>query len=129
MTSQGTVALTITPLDMEQSDPRWAATCNILRQQLQTLNELDVSVPEPSQVPKDAKGDPITIGAFILTLAAAPAMVKLVEVLNTWVSNLGKRKVDMTISIRDKEFTAKAEGYSKAEVQSMMEIVAKQINK
>ena len=123
------IQLTITPEDLEPDHPQWVAICNNLRQELEDIENLSISLPTPEETPKDAKGEPVSIGAFILALAAAPAVVKLVGCLNTWLRNLGNRKVTITLTKGKQKITASATGFSEAAVRNIVASAGEQLDK
>lgn len=129
MAQKAKIKLTITPVDLAHDDYRWETICNNLRHELKEIEDISISIPAPDEVPIGAKGEPITIGAFILAMSAAPAVIKLVECLNNWIKNLGRRKFTVTLILDDKKITAGATGYSETAVQRMVESVAGQLNK
>jgi hypothetical protein len=73
-----------------------------------------------SDVPRDAKGDPLTIGAFVLGLAAAPAVVKLVGCLESWIKSLGSRKVTIEIRAGENKLAVSSTGFSKSQVEELI---------
>jgi hypothetical protein len=70
------IDLVATPENFEKG-LEWAAMCDQLRRQLSAETELTVSIPLAGTTPKNAKGEPITIGALVIALASAPAVINL----------------------------------------------------
>jgi hypothetical protein len=114
------MALVLTPKDFDSDDPIWEQMCLELQELLQSDPEIVVSVPHPDDLPTDAKGEPITIGIFLLTLAAAPAAYRAVQGVNTWLHSLGDRNLNVTVNSGDEEFTTDVRGFSATLVESIV---------
>jgi Effector Associated Constant Component 1 len=121
--------LVLTPENFDRSAPEWAKICAALRESLEADGEFSITTPKRDAAPRDAKGDPITIGALIIALASAPAVVKLINALNTWISNLGKRRVKMTIQVGGRKLSAEATGFSKNDMEELISAAAKALPK
>jgi hypothetical protein len=76
----------------------------LTRQLLDEIQELEVESVEmvrDNKAPKDAKGDPITLGA--LALAVLPGLLpKLIDFLQNWLTRRKDQKVRVKIGVGDR---------------------------
>ena len=69
-----------------------------LRRQLLQLSIDDAVPAEADELPRGAKGDPLTIGGLILTLAGSPELIKGVfGLVQSWLSTRSARSIAVTI--------------------------------
>jgi hypothetical protein len=65
------------------------------------LLELDIERVDPDktgEIPEGARGDPFTIGALILNLAATNGLFcKLIDTLQLWLTNRGRSSLSLEI--------------------------------
>lgn len=83
-----------------------AAELDGLTQKLRRqILELDVHSAEPLRVgnaPNGAKGDPVTVGAIVIALAASGSVLpKLIELLQTWATR--ERGHNVKVKVGDDE--------------------------
>jgi hypothetical protein len=114
------VNLSAIPENFDQQSILWLRICANLGDQLAAQEGITVSMAPASDVPRDAKGDPLTIGAFVLGLAAAPAVVKLVHCLESWIKSLGSRKVTIEIGAGKNKLKVSSTGFSKSQVEELI---------
>jgi Effector Associated Constant Component 1 len=117
------------PENFDHKSPEAAKIFRNLREALETDKEVSLSLPKSDAVVKDAKGEPITIGALVIAVASAPAVIRLAKALNTWIRTLGKRKVKITIQTRERKITADARGFSKSDVEELVNAVSEAFSK
>jgi hypothetical protein len=117
------------PENFGADSPEWTIICDHLHKQLNAERELTVSVPPPSATPKNAKGEPITIGALLIALTSAPAVIKLAQSLNTWIASLGNRKVRVEITSGNEKVIIDAKAVSGADVDRLLNSVSKALQK
>jgi len=116
--------LIATPEDFP-ADEQWEEMIRELQQLLSSDPEISVKPPPSEAVPLDAKGEPITIGVFILILSA-PAVVRAVKTLNTWIKGLGNRHAKIEVSSGDKMFVVDAKGYSTKDLEKIVKAAKEQ---
>jgi hypothetical protein len=76
-----------------------------------------------SETRQGAKGDPITIGAIVLTLIGSGGVVKsLVEVLRAWVDRKPTLKIEITRADGGKA-TVSAENLAPAQMESLCDFL------
>jgi hypothetical protein len=117
--------LTVIPENFDPDSPEWIRICNNLHSSLEADDDIILSAPKPDLVPKDVKGEPVTVGAFVIAVASAPAIVRLVGALNAWIKNLGGRKVKITIQTRGQKLTAEATGFSKRNIEDLVKLASR----
>jgi hypothetical protein len=116
--------LTVTPENFDPDSTEWVSICNHLRHSLGEDENLVLSAPKPDLVPKNAKGEPITVGAFVIAVASAPAVVQLFRSLNDWIKNLGSRKVKIAIQSQGHKITAEATGFAMSDVENLVKTMS-----
>lgn len=70
---------------------------NLTRELAQSVSsETDISTQIPEQQPRrGAKGDPITVGALVLTFFSSGAAVALIEVLKSYFGRVSNLTIDI----------------------------------
>ena len=129
MVGQVHLNLLATPQNFPAESNEWHAIARQLQQQLSSEDELAVSVPPQAAAPEDAKGEPITTGALIIALASAPAVIKLVHGINTWIANLGNRQVKIEIETKDAKITIGSKGFSESDINRLVNSVTDAVGK
>ena len=74
-----------------------------VRDEIAELNVEAVKLAPGKDLPAGAKGDPITIGSIIVTLASAGVFTGLVEVLKSWVLRREGRTVKFKAKVQGQE--------------------------
>jgi hypothetical protein len=125
MVQKAMIHFNITSEDWAQDDRRWKNICNNLKNKIEgNLKDCSITSPAAGKIENDAKGEPITTGMFIISLAAAPAVVELVKCIEKYIKNLGTRRVKIELISGNERFTMDATGYSDADLQDLVNSVA-----
>ena len=74
-----------------------------VRDEIAELEVEAVKLAPGTDLPAGAKGDPITIGSIIVTLASAGVFTGLVEVLKSWVLRREGRTVKFKAKVQGQE--------------------------
>jgi hypothetical protein len=121
--------LTAIPENFDPESPQWIGIFNSLRDNLAEDASITLSAPKPDLTPKNAKGEPITAGAFIIGVASAPAVAKLIGSLNAWIKSLANRKVKVTIQSSGQKISAEATGFAASDVEYLLRIASETLSK
>lgn len=76
----------------ELDDVRLQDSVRELRRLIESETDVEASAPAAASVP-GSKGDPVTLGALVLTFLSSSAAVSVFKVLETWITR--KRSIDV----------------------------------
>jgi hypothetical protein len=88
-----------------------------LRQQLLALDVDDVALGRDGQPPAGAKGDAITVGTLVVSLANSAGLAAICQVIRTWVTRDRGRRV----IIKDGKRTLDITGTNPAQQQQIID--------
>jgi hypothetical protein len=77
----------------------------LLREELLGLDVEDVAPARTGQAPPNARGDAITVGTLIVTLANSAGLVGVCQLLRTWVTRDQGRSITLKNGKRSLEIT------------------------
>ena len=100
--SHAPLGLTITLRD-EVGDEELDQLTRQLRDAIDELGVEEVRLAPGTGLPVGAKGDSVTLGSLVVTLASAGVFTGLVEVLKSWVLNRGGRTAHIKVKIEGQE--------------------------
>jgi hypothetical protein len=83
-----------------------------LRDEIAELGVERVGLARGSDLPPGAKGDPITVGTIIVSLASTGVLTALIELVKSWALRREGRTVKFKAKVEDREveFTYTPEG-------------------
>ena len=96
------LALTISLRDDVDEEELAHVTRN-LRDEIAELGVERVGLAPGTALPPGAKGDPITIGSLVVTLASAGVFTGLIELLKSWALRREGRTVHFKAKVQDQE--------------------------
>ena len=111
-------------LEVEMAEADADELDQLTRQLLREIEEIDVEsarLASSTNLPKGAKGDPVTIGAILVTVLPA-VMPKLVEIVGAWTQRSSGRTVKYKGNFGDTSF--EFEG-SSADLQKLLKSISK----
>lgn len=88
-----------------------------LRQELLALDVDDITLPSTHHAPAGAKGDPISIGTLVVSLANSAALVEICRVVRAWVTRDHGRR----ITLKDGDRTLEITGANTAQHQQIID--------
>jgi hypothetical protein len=91
--------------DTEQSAEQIDQLTRQFRQEVLALDVDTVTVPTVDDAPAGAKGDPVTIGTLVVTLASSRVLVSLCQLARTWVTRDHNRRITLKQGARTLEIT------------------------
>jgi hypothetical protein len=74
-----------------------------LREEIAELDVESVGLVPGAEAPRGAKGDPITIGSLVVSLASAGVFTGLIELVKSWVLRREGRAVTLKVKLPDRE--------------------------
>lgn len=115
--SEQPLELTISLRD-DVDDEELAHLTSRLRDEIAELGVDGVGLAPGTAAPPGAKGDPITIGSIVITLASAGVFTGLIELLKSWALRREGRTVKFKAKVEDREveLTYSPEGSSAEEM-------------
>lgn len=87
------------------------------RQELLGLDVEAVAVPSGGTAPSGAKGDPVTIGTLIVTMANSAVLAGICQVARAWVTGARGRH----IMIKDGDRSLEIDGASASQMQQVID--------
>jgi hypothetical protein len=88
-----------------------------LRRELLRLDVDDVALAPGGKAPADAKGDPVTVGMLIVSLANSAGLVGICQVARGWVNRDQGRR----ITVKDGKRTLEITGASSEQQQQVID--------
>jgi hypothetical protein len=88
-----------------------------LRRELLQLDVDDVALAPGGKAPADAKGDPVTVGMLIVSLANSAGLVGICQVARGWVNRDQGRR----ITVKDGKRTLEITGASSEQQQQVID--------
>jgi hypothetical protein len=76
-----------------------------LRRELLALDVDDVALARGGEAPAGAKGDPVTVGMLVVSLANSAGLVGICQVVRTWVNRDRGRRIVMKEGKRTLQIT------------------------
>jgi hypothetical protein len=89
----------------------------LLREELLTLDVDDVSLARDRQAPPGARGNAITVGTLIVTIANSAGLVGVCQLLRTWVT----RDHGRSITLKNGKRSLKITGANTAQHQQIID--------
>jgi hypothetical protein len=117
MTQESTVLLIRLGAGADADSEELDELAHQLRDDLNQLDEVSAELATGGELPKGAKGEPLTIGAILVKLAKAGGITGLLAVLGSWLSRDERRTVTLQIGENKLEVT----GISKVEQARLIE--------
>ena len=125
------------PLDLtislrdEVDDEELAHLTRHLRDEIAELGVEAVGLAPGTTLPPGAKGDPITIGSIVVTLATAGVFSGLIELLKSWALRREGRKVNFKAKVHDQEveLSYSPEGTSPKEMSRFVSAIVATLQK
>jgi hypothetical protein len=117
MTQESTVLLIRLGAGADADSEELDELAHQLRDDLNQLDEVSAELATGGELPKGAKGEPLTIGAILVKIAKAGGITGLLAVLGSWLSRDERRTVTLQIGENKLEVT----GISKVEQARLIE--------
>jgi hypothetical protein len=124
------ITLTIAPHD-EVDTTELDSLTRSLRDEIAALDVDSAELERGADLPTGAKGDPLTVGSLVVSLASAGVFGALIELLKSWALRREGRSVTIKAEVdgRKLEMTFSPEAVSKEEMASFAEKVMTTLKK
>jgi hypothetical protein len=124
------ITLTIAPHD-EVDTTELDSLTRSLRDEIAALDVDSAELERGANLPTGAKGDPLTVGSLVVSLASAGVFGALIELLKSWALRREGRSVTIKAEVdgRKLEMTFSPEAVSKEEMVSFAEKVMTTLKK
>lgn len=120
-----TLKLDSPDLDEEELDQ---ARTNLL-DELVELDGCTAEVLPEGKAPPGAKGEPVTLGTIVISLASAGVLTALVECLRSWLSRDDRHRVQLLAEIEGNTIFIDSTQFSGEEVERLVAMVTSGLRK
>lgn len=103
------------------------ASVRQVRRELLVLDVDDVSLPR-SELPEGARGDAITIGTLMVTLANSTVLVAACQVLRAWVQRSQGRRVTIRSKVNGAERSVEITGSNATQHQQIVDALVRELS-
>jgi hypothetical protein len=101
----GTVTTVSVHVHADEEPDRFDRLTRLLRQELLGLDVEDVTLARNGQAPPGARGDAISVGTLIVTLANSAGLAGVCQLMRTWVTRDQGRRIVLKNGKRSLEIT------------------------